>query len=364
MVKDRQSSRRTKRSVFIGLPQRVPKLVKDESIAGQEGASDTNVGMIESLIKPKENDSIDGVYAFHARGSNTRDHSTHGSDVQSKQLDCIPNLKPDMSDLLNKNDLGNNKENIFRSENESIGGVSAFPASAKASDDNITHGSDIQSKDLDSISMPKQNSSNFHKGKATKQPIPPLSKHDLNKENIFGFNCNLNGPSALTTQGTNFTPQPPSKLSQFKKKKGTESGVSAGEKSCKVSGLSSKSAHSKQLSSNSHHPNVTRKRFPEVSAEIETSDRSFSNNGKLKSVSLTLPNSTVSTNSRSASYGNPQSNNSISGYHSDVKDISRMRGQNPSAIPSIAVNGKVSRKLDMIGRGGSSEVREALSIIT
>jgi hypothetical protein len=342
--------------------------VKDESRAGEEGASDTNVGMLESHIKAEESDLIDGVYAF-PRGSNTRDHSTHGGDVQSKQLDCIPNLKPDMNDLsnvapLNKNDLGNNKVNIFRSENESIGGVSAFPASAKASDDNITHGSDIQSKDLDSISMPKQNSSNFHKGKATKQPIPPLSKHDLNKENIFGFNCNLNGPSALTTQGTNFTPQPPSKLSQFKKKKGTESGVSAGEKSCQDSGLSSKSAHSKQLSSNSHHPNVTRKRFPEVSAEIETSDRSFSNNGKLKSVSLTLPNSTVSTNSRSASYGNPQSNNSISGYHSDVKDISRMRGQNPSAIPSIAVNGKVSRKLDMIGRGGSSEVREALSIIT
>ena len=125
MAKERKSNRRTNRSVFVGLPQRIPKPMKDESRARkgeQERTNCTNTGIIESLIQTKENDSIDGVYAF-PQGNKTSDTQSC-NEVQNKELDCVSNSKLDSSNSYkkmstqlpasNKQDLGNNKENIFR----------------------------------------------------------------------------------------------------------------------------------------------------------------------------------------------------------------------------------------------------------
>ena len=209
------------------------------------------------------------------------------------------------------------------------------------------------------------------------------SENDLSRSDIPKFNpfCHSTPatekanaiPTQISTQSapqeTNFTIHPLSKP-QLQKQNETASGVyvSTGEESCKDSGPNFQPVRSNQtLSSNnsSHLAICTPKNIanhPEDSAEVKTSSTSVSNDSRLKSVSSTLPNSTISMNSRCASSGHSQLNNSISGFQSDMKDVSRMSGENHSTIQSITVNGKVYRKLNMIGRGGSSEVREGLCL--
>lgn len=89
MVKQCKPNRRAKRSVFVSLPQRVPK-----------SESDTNI------------DSVDGVFAFRQDGKTNNVKNTCSSEGQSKDLDSISKLDLH-EDKLVRHDVGSTKEKVF-----------------------------------------------------------------------------------------------------------------------------------------------------------------------------------------------------------------------------------------------------------
>ncbi|CAB3992517.1 dual specificity kinase TTK isoform X1, partial [Paramuricea clavata] len=364
LVKERKSNRRTNRSVFVGLPKRVPKPMKDESRARkgeQERTNGTNTGMIESLIQTKENDSIDGVYAFpqdppvdrHIE-ANLKHNGNASTQIYSSQVGSDLRQRMPLASIAlnaNKNIPTNLESPQYKLQNAVRHGANLAQAVPEV----------CPKKNIDSVAY----TSNW------KRLENDLSHSDIPKFNPFCHSTPATEkanaiPTRISTQSapqeTNFTIYPLSKP-QLQKQNETASGVyvSTGEESCKDSGPNFQSVQSNQTlsSNNSSHLAICTPNnivnHPEDSAEVKTSSTSVSNDSRLKSVSLTLPNSSISMNSRCANSGHSQLNNSISGFQSDMKDVSRMSGENHSTIQSITVNGKVYRKLNIIGRGGSSE---------
>jgi hypothetical protein len=179
LVKERKSNRKAKRSVLIGLPQRVPKPLGEKPqtrLEEQQGASDENKKIVATLTQTKAYDCIDGVYAIPQNG----------------EEECIFESIPDISTSDNKrathlppSNKQGNKEMILKKENDSIDVVYTFPQGMKTNPNVSEHSSDVRSKDYIS-------KSNNFVNKISATPIfsdNPLIRN--NKENVFGFECNV-----------------------------------------------------------------------------------------------------------------------------------------------------------------------------
>ena len=186
MVKDRKSNGKTKRQVFIGLPQRVPKLLGDKSedrLEKQGDATDTNKKMMESVIKSKGNASIDGVFAFPPDNIASDNNHRH---VQSKDLGCTSESRSDFNSPRNevltqlppskKHDLGSYKEDISRKENDAVESVHVFSQGIKTNHDLRTRNTDICG-DVSYISKSRLNSNNLEEKDSTKSHSS--NNHDI-----------------------------------------------------------------------------------------------------------------------------------------------------------------------------------------
>ena len=197
LVKDRKSNGKTKRQVFTGLPQRVPKLLADKSkdrLEKQQGTTDTNKKMIESVMKSKGSDSIDGVYAFPP--DNIASDNTHRH-VQSKDLGCTSESKSDFNPSRNemltqllpskKHGLGCNKED------DAAESVHVFSQGIKTNHDFGPRNTDIWSGDVNYISKSTVNSNILEEKNSTKSHSS--SNHDIRfTTKVSRFNRNESFP--------------------------------------------------------------------------------------------------------------------------------------------------------------------------
>ena len=396
MVKGRKSNRRAKRSVFIGLPQRVPKLTNDDSKGKQkeQDESDKNIQVKnESVLETKESDCVDGVFAFPQddQPSEAQAQDSLVSEIyclgvgKSIDLDGISESKPRISPKKispklppsNTQHTENDKENVFPAN---------FNSGISSVDGKMSHGniyscnSNVYLHNNPNLSSTKMSTTADesagtqsiksvcrldHKTQSDIRSIAPLDRRIRKPPTESGSNfcepgSELRQRTPLASIGLDIVNKPqhlvPSQLENPVQK----CRANTGEKPNQHLGKTFQSVHCGQKSTldsktGSRHDSLKQKNsftLNEGSAEIKTPHTSCSNDSKSRSLSFTLPSNTTSKSVSSASAGLSKLGNSMSEFQHDMQEISS------SAIQGVTVNGKMYNKLNMIGRGGSSEVRK------
>lgn len=374
-MKGRKSNRRAKRSVFIGLPQRVPKLTNDESKdkQGVEDASGKNIEMKnEPVIKTKESDGVDGVFAFPRddEPSDAQAQDTPVSDAQCldvrniKEQDGISVSKARISPekistkppYSNTQHLGDDKENIF-------------PPKCDSDISSVVGKMSLENKCKSNVYL--QNNPNLSSTKLpstvecakTKSDIRSTAPPDRRTGKPHEPGPELRQRTPLASIGLDIVNKPPQVVSSQLENRVQKC---RDEKPSQYTGKTFQSAHFNQKSTlngntGAQHGSAMQKNsFTHTagSDEIKTPHTSCSNNSKSTSLSFTLPSNVISNDLSSASSG--LSHLSMAGFQHGMHEMSPMTAQNSSAIQNVTVNGKTYNKLNMIGRGGSSEVRKTL----
>ena len=372
-MKGRKSNRRAKRSVFIGLPQRVPKLTNDKSKdkQGVEDASEKNIEMKnEPVIKTKESDGVDGVFAF-PRDDEPSDAQAQDTPVSEAQCLDVRNIKKEDGISVSKSrislekistkpphsntqHLGHDKENIF-------------PPKCDLDISSVVGKISIENKCKSTVYL--RNNPNLSSTKVpstdecakTKSDICSTAPPDRRTGKPHEPGPELRQRTPLASIGLDIVNKPPQMVSSQLENRVQKC---RDEKPSQYTGKTFQSAHFNQkstLNGNTgaqHGSAIQKNSFTHTagSDEIKTPHTSCNNNSKSTSLSFTLASNAISNDSSSASSG--LSHLSMAGIKHGMHEMSRMTAQNSSAIQNVTVNGKTYNKLNMIGRGGSSEVRK------
>ena len=281
---------RTKRQGFVGLPQRVPKLT-DEIGVKQEDKKDkinANIEMVDQSVLKVKDDSIDGVFAFPQDGEVGSDQN-----VLVNKTGCVKE-NIDEPDSISKHKLTISRET-----------VSTQPAAL-----NYSNGFTVPPEIV-----------NGNKYCSGTQSIPRLSRVDEGNE-----------PACRGRE---------------------ESQIISGENSQRVHSIQRQSfSNNDSLSLHTNLTGLDKLCRAGLAAEKENINMSVSDDGKLKSASLSGPNGSVLKKGRGDSHS--KLDNAMPVYRRVLQDIDK----NPKTVQNITVNGKAYSKLNLIGRGGSSEVRK------
>lgn len=409
MVKGRKTNRRAKRSVFIGLPQRVPKSTNDESKdkQGEENESDKNIQITsESVLKTKENDYVDGVFAFpqddhpsELQAQETLVNKFQCLDVgKSKGVDGISESRPRVSPKKispklppsNTQHIGNDKENVFPpncySDVPSVVGKMSHGNKYLCNSNVYLHNNQniSSAKKLSTVDEYVGTQSiksvcrfdHDHKTQSDIRSTAPLDRRIGKPSTESGSNFSEPGSelrqrTPLASIGLDIVNKPPHLVPPQLENPLQKCRAKTCEKPNQHQGKTFQSVHCSQTSTlngntgSQHNSLIQKNSFShnEGSADIKTAQTSLSNDSKSRSLSFTLPSNTMCKSVSSANSGLSKPGYSVSEFQHGMQEISRMTAKNSSAIQSITVNGKMYSKLNMIGRGGSSEVRKTIKLL-